>query len=72
MSNNRINFSKNKTPQYQLNCGSTDSKTCILKFSMCHDKYPLWELGKEELKEFIKLAKNVPLFKYIFFFILFF
>lgn len=46
-------------PEFQLTNGSSDSKKCILKFSMCHGKYPLWNLQKEDLKEFIKFAKKV-------------
>lgn len=36
-----------------------DNKTCVLKFSMCDDKYPMYELNSNEIKEFIKFAKKV-------------
>lgn len=39
-----------------INQGS-DNKTCVLKFSMCDDKYPIYKLESSDLKEFIKLAK---------------
>ena len=44
---------------YKLNKTSSDDKKCILKFSMCDDKYPLHNLEKDELKEFVKYAKKV-------------
>lgn len=55
--------SKSYNPQktYLIKKGneSSDYKTCILKFSMCDDKYPLYNLNKNELKEFINFAKKV-------------
>ena len=43
---------------YSIN-KSTENNTCILKFSMCDDKYPLYKLNSNELKEFINFAKKV-------------
>lgn len=53
------NLRKNETPRYQLNNSSTDDKACLLKFSMCDDKYPMYNLNSDEIKEFIKFAKKV-------------
>lgn len=38
---------------------STDEKFCTLKFSMCDDKYPMYELNNNEIKEFVSFAKKV-------------
>lgn len=38
---------------------SADNKFCTLKFSMCDDKYPLYALNSNELKEFVDFAKKV-------------
>lgn len=38
---------------------SNDDKYCILKFSRCDDKYPIWNLSKRELKDFIKFCKKI-------------
>ena len=38
---------------------SSDDDLCVLKFSKCDDKFPLWDLNKNELKEFINYAKLV-------------
>ena len=38
---------------------SEDDKCCVLKFSKCDDKHPLWNLNKRELKDFIKFCKKV-------------
>lgn len=55
--------SKSYNPQktYLIKKGNenSDYKACILKFSMCDDKYPLYNLNKNELKEFISFAKKV-------------
>ena len=56
---NNYDFFRNKTPNYQLNDNSSDDKPCTLKFSMCDDKYPMYKLKQDELKEFIKFAKKV-------------
>lgn len=61
MSNNnrRRNFGKKEdTFNYILNRENNDDKTGILKFSNCDDKYPLYELQKDELKAFIAFAKQ--------------
>ncbi len=50
---------KKQQPKYKLNNSSTDNNTCTLKFSMCDDKYPIYNLNTNELKEFIKFAKKV-------------
>ncbi len=44
---------------YQLKTDNTDDKKCVLKFGSCHEKYPLWDLNKSELKNFIDYAKKV-------------
>jgi len=49
----------NNKDYYDIKKGNTDNKTCILKFSECHDKYPLHELRKKDLKAFINYAKKV-------------
>ena len=38
---------------------NNDDKTGILKFLQCDDKYPLCNLQKDELKEFITFAKKI-------------
>lgn len=38
---------------------STDNKYCTLKFSMCDNKYPMYELNHDEIKEFVSFAKKV-------------
>lgn len=50
---------KNKPPQYKLSKEGTDNKQCLLKFSMCHDKYPMENLNNHEIKSFIAYAKKV-------------
>lgn len=55
----KLSIKSPDNPKFQLTNENSDNKKCILKFSMCHDKYPLWELQKEDLKEFIKFAKKV-------------
>lgn len=52
MFNNNINA-------YELKKSTDDDKYCLLKFSMCDDKYPLYKLTKDELKAFINYAKKV-------------
>ena len=54
-----IKSSFDESKYYQLKKNNNDDKNCILKFSSCHDKYPLWELNKNELKSFIEYAKKV-------------
>ena len=54
----KLSIKSPDNPKFQLTNENSDNKKCILKFSMCHDKYPLWELQKEDLKEFIKFAKK--------------
>ena len=44
---------------YNLQKDNDDNKECILKFSSCDDKYPLYLLKKEELKAFVTFAKKV-------------
>ena len=56
---NKYKFIKNEEPNYKLNINGSDEKTCNLKFSMCDDKYPMYKLKQDELKEFIKFAKKV-------------
>ncbi len=38
---------------------SNDDKYCTLKFSMCDNKYPMYELSSNEIKEFVNFAKKV-------------
>lgn len=38
---------------------SDDDKNAILRFSYCHNKFPLEKLGKKELKNFIDFAKKI-------------
>lgn len=42
---------------YDVPKTNNDDKTAVLKFSMCDDKYPLHDLSKDDLKEFISFAK---------------
>lgn len=45
---------------YKLKKESTDDdKQCRLRFIDCHKKYPLEELQKKELKNFIEFAKKI-------------
>ena len=46
-----------KSFNYNLNKNNNDDKCGILKFSSCHDKYPIYELKKDELKAFLNFAK---------------
>ena len=46
-----------KSFNYNLNKNNNDDKYGILKFSSCHDKYPIYELKKDELKAFLNFAK---------------
>lgn len=48
-----------KPKYYNLKKDNNDDKTCVLKFSQCDDKHPLYELNKEELKSFVNFAKKV-------------
>ena len=49
---------------YELKKEGSDDLGCILQFSKCDSKKPLWELNKKELKAFIKFAKKVELMKW--------
>lgn len=49
---------------YELKKEGSDDLGCILQFSKCDSKNPLWELNKKELKAFIKFAKKVELMKW--------
>ena len=53
------NFNQNKSFSYKLNSNSYDNENCILKFSNCDKKFPLWNLNKTELKAFISFAKKI-------------
>ena len=52
------NFGQKNSFDYKLIRENNDDKTGILKFSQCDEKYPLYNLQKEELKEFISFAKK--------------
>ena len=52
------NFGQKNSFDYKLIRENNDDKTGILKFSQCDEKYPLYDLQKEELKEFIFFAKK--------------
>ena len=52
------NFGQKNSFDYKLIRENNDDKTGILKFSQCDEKYPLYDLQKEELKEFISFAKK--------------
>ncbi len=52
------NFGQKSSFNYKLIHENNDDKTGILKFSKCDEKYPLCNLQKEELKEFIFFAKK--------------
>ena len=52
------NFIDNKKFNYTLNRENNDHKTGVLKFSQCDEKYPLYNLKKEELKAFVSFAKK--------------
>ncbi len=54
-----FNFYSNTPDTYKLKRTSDDDKYCLLKFSQCDDKYPMYKLNKEHLKEFIRYAKKV-------------
>ncbi|MCM1053750.1 MAG: hypothetical protein NC483_07245 [Ruminococcus sp.] len=53
------NFNSYKTNAYELKTSTDDDKCCTLKFSKCDDKYPMYKLKKEDLKEFVNFAKKV-------------
>ena len=54
------NFGKtNNNFDYNLKKENTEDEKCILSFSQCDDKYPLWDLNKRELKAFIAFAKRI-------------
>lgn len=54
------NFGKNGNNfNYSLKNNNTDDEKCILMFTQCDDKYPLWKLNSTELKEFISFAKKI-------------
>lgn len=44
---------------YDIRHNNLDDETAVLKFSVCDDKYPLYELSKTELKDFISFAKKI-------------
>ena len=52
------NLNSKKEFNYSLNRLNNDGKTGILKFSQYDEKYPLYDLQKDELKEFISFAKK--------------
>lgn len=52
-------FADYKINAYELKKQSDDDKYCLLKFSQCDDKYPMYKLKKEHLKEFVNYAKKV-------------
>lgn len=55
----KLNTYQNKDP-YQLRKTTTDDdKQCRLRFIDCHKSYPLQNLNKKELKEFISFAKKI-------------
>ena len=47
---------------YDVPKTNNDDKTAVLKFSMCDDKYPLHDLSKDDLKEFILFASYLKNF----------
>ena len=54
----KYNLNQKKKFDYKLIHENNDDKTGVLKFSQCDEKYPLYNLQKEELKEFISFAKK--------------
>lgn len=52
-------FNDYKTNAYELKSLNDDYKFCLLRFSKCDDKYPMYKLKKEHLKGFISFAKKV-------------
>lgn len=44
---------------YKLKKNSNDNKKCLLKFSDCDKKYPLYKLSSDEIKAFINYAKLI-------------
>lgn len=50
---------KNKAFDYSLNKQNTEDEKCILLFSKCDDRYPIWNLNKQELKAFLNFAQKV-------------
>ncbi|MCR5146158.1 MAG: hypothetical protein K6B70_02245 [Clostridia bacterium] len=44
---------------YSLKKQNTEDEKCVLLFSQCDNKYPLWKLNANELKEFISFAKRI-------------
>lgn len=55
---------KPKNFDYTLNTSNADDKFCILKFSQCDDKHPLWDLNSQELRLFVYFAKKVEMLKW--------
>lgn len=57
------NFSYINEFNYNLNHENNDDFLGLLKFSFCDDKFPLYNLQKDELKGFVYFAKkfeNLP------------
>ena len=54
----KVKYNNNSTDKYALK-RSNDDKNCVLKFSKCDDKFPLWKLNSIELKQFVDFAKKV-------------
>lgn len=54
-------YNNSYVPQvdYKLKKTSCDDKKCLLKFSDCDKKYPMYKLSSNEIKEFVNYAKLV-------------